>query len=106
MRIIAKKTLMHYLELKKYHFAKESLKSWCLEAEKSLWETTSELKEQFKAASIINNKRVVFNIQGNHYRLVVDIEYRLRIIFVVWFGTHEEYNEIDVKNINFRSDKK
>jgi mRNA interferase HigB len=48
---------------------------------------------------VINDKRVVFNIHGNKYRLVVDIEYRLQIIFIVWAGSHAEYDKIDVKKL-------
>ncbi len=55
----------------------------------------------YKHASIISSKRVVFDIKGNNYRLVVDIEYRLRIVYVVWFGTHEEYDKLDVRSIEY-----
>jgi len=66
-----------------------------------------ELKQQFKSASIISNKRVVFNINGNKFRLIVDIEFRLKIVFIVWFGTHNEYDLIDVKTIEYvKSNKK
>jgi mRNA interferase HigB len=56
---------------------------------------------QYKNASIINSKRIVFNIKGNAYRLIVDVEYRLQIIFIVWVGTHKQYNEIDAKTIGY-----
>ena len=57
------------------------------------------MKEQFRNASVISGKRIVFNIHGNKYRLIVDIEYLLQIIFIVWIGTHAEYDKIDAKNI-------
>ena len=57
------------------------------------------MKEQFRNASVISGKRSVFNIHGNKYRLIVDIEYLLQIIFIVWIGTHAEYDKIDAKNI-------
>jgi len=52
-------------------------------------------------ASIISSKRVVFNIKGNDFRLIVDIEYKLEIVFIVWFGTYEEYDKIDAKRISY-----
>lgn len=61
-----------------------------------------ELKERFRNASIINSNRIVFNIHGNKFRLVVDIEYRLQLVFIVWLGTHSEYDKIDVKNVEFK----
>lgn len=58
-------------------------------------------------ASIVSGKRTVFNIQGNKFRIIVDIEYRLAIVFVVWLGTHEEYDKIDVKKVKYvKSNKK
>jgi mRNA interferase HigB len=52
-------------------------------------------------ASVIGDKRVVFNIHGNKYRLIVDIEYRLQIIFIVWVGRHKEYDNINAKTITY-----
>ncbi len=75
--------------------------SWFEELEAANWNSPNELKDQFQNASIISNKRVVFNIHGNKYCLIVDIEYRLKIVFIVWFGTHKEYDKIDVKKINY-----
>jgi mRNA interferase HigB len=49
----------------------------------------------------LTSKRVVFNIKGNQYRLIVDIEYKLKIVFVVWFGTHKEYDKIDAKTVSY-----
>ena len=99
MRIIAVKTLKEYS--KEFHFAEQALFSWYDEITNAEWNNSGELKAQYRNASIINNKRVVFNIHGNSYRLIVDIEYRLRIVFVVWFGTHKQYDNIDVKTISY-----
>lgn len=78
-----------------------TIKSWIQEAESTVWKNSAQLKLKYKNASIINSKRVVFNIKGNDYRLVVDIEYRLKIIFIVWVGTHSQYDKIDVKTISY-----
>jgi mRNA interferase HigB len=77
------------------------LLSWYEEAAAANWNNPNELKEQYRNASIITEKRVVFNIHGNSYRLVVDIEYRLKIVFVVWFGTHKEYDKTNIKRVSY-----
>lgn len=99
MRVIAVKTLKEYG--KEFHQAEQALYSWYDEAVEADWNNSAELKAHYKNASIINSKRVVFNIHGNSYRLIVDIEYRLKIVFVVWFGTHKQYDSIDVKTISY-----
>lgn len=97
VRVIAVKTIRNYW--KKYPVAKQQLLSWYEEACSAEWNHPNELKEQFHNASILTNKRVVFNIHGNDYRLIVDIEFRLKIVFIVWFGSHPEYDKIDAKKI-------
>jgi mRNA interferase HigB len=99
MRVIAIKTLKDYID--EFHQAKQALLSWHEEAATALWATPDELKAQYKNASILSEKRVVFNIHGNNYRLIVDIEYRLKIVFVVWFGSHKEYDKINAKTISY-----
>jgi mRNA interferase HigB len=99
MRIIAIKTLKFYVKKKKE--AGQSLLSWYAEARKANWKNHNELKAQIRHTSVISDKRVVFNICGNKYRLIVDIEYRLQIIFIVWAGTHSEYDNIDVKKVKY-----
>lgn len=81
--------------------------SWHEEVEKATWNSPNDLKLQFQNASIVTAKRVVFNIHGNSFRLIVDIEYRLKIVFIVWFGTHKQYDLIDAKKISYvKADKK
>jgi mRNA interferase HigB len=99
MRVIAVKTLKEYAT--KFHQAEQALYSWYDEASVAEWNSAAELKDQYRNASILNSKRVVFNIHGNSYRLIVDIEYRLKIVFVVWFGTHEQYDKIDAKTVSY-----
>ena len=99
MRVIAIKTLKEYWE--KHPQVKQALLSWYEEAEKAEWNNPNQLKAQYRNASIITDKRVVFNIHGNTYRLIVDIEYRLKIVFVVWFGTHKQYDKINAKTISY-----
>ena len=84
-----------------YPQSKQALLSWYEEADAAQWNHPNELKEQYRNASIITEKRVIFNIHGNSYRLIVDIEYRLKIVFVVWFGTHKQYDNIDAKKVSY-----
>lgn len=103
MRIIKEKTLAEYCRLGKYKKAEESLKAWIYEVRFSTWKNANELKSKYGNASIISSKRVVFNIKGNDYRLIVDVEYKLKIVFIVWFGTHAEYNDINAKTVSYES---
>ena len=99
MRVIAIKTIKEYIA--EFHHAQQALLSWHEEVASALWNNPHELKDQYRNASILNEKRVVFNIHGNSYRLIVDIEYRLKIVFVVWFGTHKQYDKINAKTISY-----
>jgi mRNA interferase HigB len=99
MRIIALKTLKWYIE--KYPQAAGALKSWNEEISEADWKTPNDLKEQFGKASLIGKKRVIFNIHGNMFRLIVDVEYKFKLVFIVWFGTHKEYDKIDANAIKF-----
>ncbi|MBP7556586.1 MAG: type II toxin-antitoxin system HigB family toxin [Chitinophagaceae bacterium] len=85
---------------KKFPPAKQSLLSWYEEAETAIWDNPNDIKDQCRNASILTGKRVVFNIDGNKFRLIAGIEYRLKIAFVVWFGTHAEYDKLNAK-INY-----
>lgn len=105
MRVIAVKTLKGWCG--QYQTAEQSLLAWYEEATSANWGSPNDLKAQYRNSSIISNKRVILNIQGNNYRLIVDIEYRLKIVFVVWFGTHKEYDQIDAKTVIYvKADKK
>jgi mRNA interferase HigB len=104
MRIIKGKTLSDYCKLSKYRQAKKALKAWAYEVKYSIWNNAGELKTKYRNASIISSKRVVFNLKGNDYRLIVDVEYKLKIVFIVWFGTHEEYDKIDAKTVSYENE--
>ena len=83
----------------KYADAEDPLKSWYWEAKQASWLNPAEIKEQYRNASILKNNRTVFNIAGNKYRLVVEINYSLQIIFIRFIGTHQAYDTIDVETI-------
>ncbi len=82
-----------------YGDAEVSLRSWYQDAKTANWKNPNELKNQYLNASILREGRVVFNIKGNSYRLVVAIDYEFQIIFVRFIGAHKQYDKIDVKSI-------
>ena len=96
MRIIAKKTLREFWEL--YPDAEDPLLAWYREVEKEDWTKPSQVKDKYRNASLVGG-RVVFNIKGNNYRLVVKINYSYRVVYVRFVGTHKEYDEIDVEEV-------
>ena len=79
--------------------AEQPLKAWFEEASKATWTQPSDIKAQYRSASILKNRRVVFNIKGNDYRLVVAVAYRLQIVYVKFIGTHPQYDAIDANTI-------
>ena len=103
MRIIKTGTLQDYCREPRYSSAKKAIQAWIYEVKYSDWNNSAELKLKYKNASIISSKRVVFNIMDNEFRLIVDIEYKLKIVFVVWFGTHKEYDKIEAKEVKYES---
>lgn len=97
MRIIAIKTLKDFW--RKYPDSEEALKAWYAIAKKADWRTPSEVKEMYGNASILQEGRVVFNIAGNKYRLIVWINYPYRVVYVRFVGTHKQYDKIDAQEI-------
>lgn len=97
MRIIAKKRLREFWE--QYPDAEEPLLAWYREMEKEDWDTPAKVKAKYRNASIVGDNRVVFNIKGNDYRLVVKINYPYRIVYVRFVGTHVEYDTINVEEV-------
>ena len=99
MRIIAFRTLREFWERPEYSDSEVSLRAWYHDVKSSNWENSNELKLQYTNASIIGEGRVVFNIKGNSYRLVILIDYEFQIIFIRFIGTHRQYDNIDAKKI-------
>lgn len=98
MRVIAKRTLRDFWESEpKYADARSSLEAWHNEALRAGWKTPQDIKAQFRSASILKNNRVVFNIAGNKYRLIVAIDYQRQTCFVKFVGTHSQYDAIDAE---------
>jgi len=76
-----------------------SLRSWYHDVKTAEWKNSNELKQQYKSASIVGDGRVVFNIKGNVYRLVVACDYEFKVLFIRFIGTHKQYDKIDAKTI-------
>ena len=100
MRIIAKRTLRVFWHSRSYREAKGPLEAWHAECAKASWASPQELKAQFRNASVLKNNRVVFNIGGNKYRVVVSIDYVRQAMFVKFVGTHAQYDEINPEQFN------
>ena len=98
--IIARKTLLDYC--KKYPITAFALQEWYYELLRADFKNFNELKKVYGNASLIADDRVVFNIMGNHFRLVVRIVFEYKAIQIKWFGTHAEYDKINVSGIKFR----
>ena len=79
--------------------AEQHLKSWVDEVRKANWSQPAEIKAQYRNASILKNRRVVFNIKGNDYRLVVSVAYRFQAVYVKFIGSHDEYDDINAETV-------
>jgi mRNA interferase HigB len=99
MRIISRKTLRQFWEKADYADAEQPLKAWFREASSADWASPAAIKAAFGTASIVANNRVVFNIGGNKYRLVVKVNYPYRVLYVRFIGTHAQYDRIDVEDV-------
>jgi mRNA interferase HigB len=99
MRIIALSTLREFWEQPKYKDAEQPLKAWYDEAQKANWQTPQDIKDKYRNASFVADNRVVFNIHGNKYRLIVALKYQFGIGYVRFIGTHKQYDAIDANTI-------
>lgn len=97
MRVIARPVLREFWE--KYTDAEQPLKAWLAEAESAAWRTPRDIKDLYGNASVVGDNRIVFNIAGNKYRLVVHFHYEYGIARIKFIGTHPDYDAIDVETI-------
>ena len=97
MRIISRRPLKEFWE--KRPDARQALQAWYRDAKHATWRTPADIRAVYRNASFVANNRIVFNIRGNRYRLVVAIQYEYAIIYIRFIGTHEEYDRIDVATI-------
>lgn len=99
MRIIAKSRLKQYWSQKAYKAAEQPLKAWYDEVANAHWSNFNEIKTDFPKASIVGNGRVVFDIHGGAFRLIVKVEFRMEAVFIRFFGTHKEYDRIKANEV-------
>ena len=97
MRIIAKKTLRDFWE--RHPDSEQSLKAWHLEFREAEWATPAQLKDLYSSASILVNNRVVFDVEGNKYRLIVWIRYQQNMVHIKWLGTHAEFDHVNAEKV-------
>ncbi len=97
MRIISRRTLKDFLE--KHNDAEQQLEAWYYDVKNSNWQSPNDISKYYPSASFLNDNRVVFNIKGNRYRLIVKINYDFQIIYLRFVGTHAEYDKIDANKI-------
>ena len=103
MRIIARRTLREFIASRAGHQDQPALKAaldaWFDEARKARWTSTANVKRIYATASIVTSERIVFNIKGNSYRLVVSVDFEKGIVWIKWIGTHQDYDRIDVTQV-------
>jgi len=101
MRVVAKKTIVNFYN--KHANSKASLEAWHSEVIQQNWEKPEDIIKFYSSADVITGKRFVFNIKGNHFRLIADIEFKLKIVFIVWIGTHADYDKIKVEDVKYEN---
>lgn len=103
MRIIARRTLREFVEglagQKNQPAVKAAVDAWFDEVSKAVWASSADVKRLYATASIVNAERIVFNIKGNDYRLVVAVDFEKGIVWIKWIGTHDAYDKIDVTEV-------
>ena len=104
MRILSRKTIRQFVESlegnKDQKAVEAALQAWFHEVQTEVWKTPTDVKKKYASASLVAD-RIVFNIKGNSYRLVVAVNYRRGIVFIKWLGFHAEYDRIDVSKVNY-----
>jgi mRNA interferase HigB len=103
VRIIARRTLRAFVESRAGHKDQAALKAtvdaWFDEVRKADWTSTADVKRHYASANVVSADRIVFNLKGNDYHLVVSVDFEKGIVWIKWIGTHEDYDHIDVKEV-------
>jgi mRNA interferase HigB len=101
MVIIAKSALKAFIN--KYPDAERALEAWYETTRQNSWRNFGEMKTSFNRVDSVGNDRYVFNIKGNHYRLIALTLFKIRTVFILFIGTHKEYDKIDVRTVGFKN---
>jgi len=99
VRVITRKTLSDFWRRPGRGDAKEPLKAWLAEAERATWTGPADIKRGHATASFVGTARVVFNIGGNKYRLIVHVRYRFFTVYIRFVGTHAEYDKVNAEEV-------
>lgn len=100
MRVIALRTLKRFIESRAEHAeAAQAVLAWYRQVLRADWATPAHVKRDIGTASILKDGRVVFNVAGNKFRIVVWINYPYRVVYVRFIGTHAQYDKVDAQNI-------
>ncbi len=100
MVVISYKTIREFSV--RYPDAADSLNTWYTITERSDWANFNEIREIFNSVDATGNDRYVFNIRGNHYRLVALIQFNIRTVYILFVGTHKEYDKINAGTVKFK----
>jgi mRNA interferase HigB len=105
MRVIARRTLREFVDehsdSKSQPALKSALDAWFAEVSRANWANTADIKRLYATASIVSADRIVFNIKGNDYRLVVAVNFDKAIVWIKWIGTHKDYDRINVAEVDY-----
>ncbi len=99
MRVISVKQLKDFWSKSNYRDAEQALRAWYTEVKKSKWSNSHQVKKVYRSVSLIGNNRIVFNICGNKYRLIVAMKYEFNICYIRFIGTHKQYDKIDAREV-------
>lgn len=104
MRIIARRTLRGFVDSlagkRDQRAVKAALDAWFYEVKQARWANTADIKRSYATASVVTADRIVFNVKGNAYRLIVAVDFEKSIVWIKWIGTHKDYDRIDVKVVD------
>lgn len=105
MQIIARRTLREFVaslaRQKDQPAVKAALDAWFADVKKAQWRNAADVKRSYAMASIVAADRIVFNIKGNAYRLVVAVDFERSAVWIKWIGTHKDYDKIDVRKVEY-----
>ena len=105
MRIIARRALRTFIDSRAGHKDQPALKAaldaWFAETVKASWRNAADVKRLYATASIVSADRIVFNIKGNDYRLIVGVDFEKSIVWIKWIGAHKDYDKIDAKAVDY-----
>jgi mRNA interferase HigB len=99
VKIISRRTLREFWERPGCSAAKQPLLAWFKEVDAAEWASPADVKALYRTADVVGDDRIVFNIGGNKYRLVVWVKFSIGLVLVKWVGTHKEYDAVDVRSI-------